>query len=117
VERPAAKQRSYVAADTKGQSVAAFFQALVAARPPSGSAESGGLGGAQDGTSPGSVLGEESPTAPAVPAKEQKTDAAVSFDDFFESEADGSKALRQQSPDPGKNDLDQFQTWLQNLKP
>jgi hypothetical protein len=39
----------------------------------------------------------------------------VSFDDFFGSEQEGSAPARQRA-DPGKDDLDQFQTWLQNLK-
>lgn len=95
-------RRSYAASDTKGQSVAAFFQALVAARPPAGPA----VASKQDGASRDTVSAE----APAVPP------AVPSFDDFFESEAEGSKALRQQASDPGKDDLDQFQSWLQNLK-
>jgi hypothetical protein len=38
----------------------------------------------------------------------------VSFDDFFGSAAGGSSL----APDgePGKDDLDQFHSWLQNLK-
>ena len=105
-------RRSYAATDTKGQSVAAFFQALVAARPPAGPA----LTGKQDGASRDTVSGEAPAVPPAVPALDPRADAAVSFDDFFESEAEGSKALRQQASDPGKDDLDQFQSWLQNLK-
>jgi tetratricopeptide (TPR) repeat protein len=100
-EEPPPQRRSYAATDTKGQSVAAFFQALVAARPPAGPAVAGKQGGADDGASGDGVSGDS---------------AAVSFDDFFESEAEGSKALRQQAAEPGKDDLDQFQSWLQNLK-
>jgi hypothetical protein len=37
----------------------------------------------------------------------------VSFDDFFGSGGDRSVTP---SGEPGKDDLDQFQTWLQNLK-
>jgi hypothetical protein len=50
-----------------------------------------------------------------VPAADQKTDGAVSFDDFFGSDAEGSTPKRERA-EPGKDDLDQFQTWLQNLK-
>ncbi len=106
LERQSAKPASYVAADTKGQSVAAFFQALIAARLPPGS------GAGRDATS----RAESRTVAPAAPTAEQKADAVVSFDDFFESEADQSNALQQGSSEPGKDDLDQFQTWLQNLK-
>lgn len=105
VEEPPSPQRSYAATDTKGQSVAAFFQALIAARPP-GPFVAGKQTGAEDGASRDAGSAE----APAVPP------AVPSFDDFFESEAEGSKALRQQASDPGKDDLDQFQSWLQNLK-
>ncbi|HET9465743.1 MAG TPA: tetratricopeptide repeat protein [Gemmatimonadales bacterium] len=111
VEEPPPQRRSYAATDTKGQSVAAFFQALVGARPPAGPALTGKQDGARDAPS-----GEAPAVPPAVPAQDPRADAAVSFDDFFESEAEGSKALRQQASDPGKDDLDQFQSWLQNLK-
>jgi len=86
-EPPAAS--SYVAADTKGQSVADFFRALVAARPPSDRGS---------------------------PAEASVADSAVSFDDFFNSEADGPNPQGHGDSDPGKDDLDQFQSWLQNLK-
>lgn len=118
-------RQSYVARDTNGQSVAAFFHALLAARPPSEPDESGGERVAsadsatrqpQDGGALSSVFNEDSkPVPPAVPG-EPKSDAVVSFDDFFGSEGDRSTAARQGGPDPGEDDLDQFQTWLQNLK-
>ncbi len=92
--QPAGRQ-SYVAADTKGQSVEAFFRALVASRPPS-SPDSSNTG---DG---------------GAPASEPTPAGAVSFDDFFNSETDGSSAGHRNAP--GKDDLDQFQSWLQNLK-
>ena len=108
----AAEQRSYVAADTKGQSVADFFRALVTARPvsaggdtPAQPARTAALGNSGRGD-------ESSPSGPAVPGGEHQ-DAAVSFDDFFNSESDGS---RSGNDDSGKDDLDQFQSWLQNLK-
>jgi chemotaxis protein histidine kinase CheA len=118
-------QRSYLASQTSGRSVAAFFHALLAARPPA----DGGTGGGDNNAladshgsrpAPGggalkSFAGEDNlPVPPAVPSPE-KTDGAVSFDDFFGSEAEKATPLRQRA-DPGKDDLDQFQTWLQNLK-
>jgi len=43
-------------------------------------------------------------------------DSTVSFDEFFGSAAtDSSPAARGES-EPSKEDLDQFQSWLQNLK-
>jgi len=38
----------------------------------------------------------------------------VSFDDFFGSAAGGNSLAR--GGEPGKDDLDQFHSWLQNLK-
>jgi hypothetical protein len=114
--------RSYAASETKGQSVSAFFQALLAARPPGNSgshaASPSAAGSAaampppQDALSVGSPSGQES--VPAVPASGPK-DAVVSFDDFFGA-AGGRSPLPKGSTDPGNDDLDQFQSWLQNLK-
>lgn len=122
---PPAARRSYLASETKGRSVAAFFHTLLAARPP---AEAGSAGAGRTSAVDGdarplhdtgslkSVAGDDNlPVPPAVPAGEQKADGAVSFDDFFGSEAEAPTPLRQRA-DPGKDDLDQFQTWLQNLK-
>ena len=92
-----AASRSYLARETKGRSVASFFHALLASRPPA----DGGLSGAGG--------------PPAVPEADQKADGTVSFDDFFGAEREGSMPLSQRA-DPGKDDLDQFQTWLHNLK-
>jgi tetratricopeptide (TPR) repeat protein len=111
VEPP--KRQSYLARDTNGQSVATFFRALLAARlsPEPGSADRA------HGGSPGSSYGGESvPVPPAVPSAEPKSEAGVSFDDFFSAEPKGSAPLRQGKSEPGKDDLDQFQSWLQNLK-
>jgi hypothetical protein len=112
---------------TKGPSVAVFFRAMLAERPPA--EVSGHLAvpappsdsgaptrPAQDGLSLSSVFGEEgSPVPPAVPAPEQKADAGVSFDDFFGRKPEGA-TTKEARADPGKDDLDQFQSWLQNLK-
>ena len=114
---------SYSAQDTKGQSVASFFQALLAARPP----------GSNNSTSPpvtGPDQAEASPSAPdglalsfgqdsnskppPVPAGGPLKDAAVSFDDFFSSAGEESGTAG--GGDPKNDDLDSFQSWLQNLK-
>jgi hypothetical protein len=64
-----------------------------------------------------SSYGEEQslPVPPAVPS-ESPADTAVSFDEFFNSEPGESAPQRQGKGEAGKDDLDQFQTWLQNLK-
>jgi len=74
---------------------------------------------ASSGRNGGSAFddGEEGlPVPPAVPAPEQNAEAAVSFDDFFGSEPSRPGPSRADKSDPGKDDLDQFQSWLQNLK-
>ena len=120
-----ATRRSYLASDTKGRSVASFFHSLLAARPPvaAGSARTGSQvdGGVparprHDGASGSSLAGGDGPPVPpAMPAADPQADGAVSFDDFFGGEKEGSTPLRQRA-EPGKNDLDEFQSWLQNLK-
>lgn len=123
---PRPTRRSYLASETKGRSVAAFFHSLLAARlPVEGGFPGAGTGSRIDGSQPrpphdsgslGSLAGDDNlPVPPPVPAADQKADGAVSFDDFFGSEREGSTPLRQRA-EPGKDDLDQFQTWLQNLK-
>jgi hypothetical protein len=127
-EPVAALSVAYGVSETKGQSIAAFFQALLVARPPadpavrasSGSPASteGGASNvaAQDALALSSVFGEDSaPVAPAVPTPGPAKDAGVSFDDFFGSSAGGSSRTPG-STEPGKDDLDQFHSWLQNLK-
>jgi hypothetical protein len=52
--------------------------------------------------------------SPAVPSG-APPDANVSFDDFFGAPAAGSGGTKG-SNDAGEDDLDQFQSWLQNLK-
>jgi hypothetical protein len=92
-----AEKRSYSARDTNGQSVAAFFTTLLAARPAQG---------ANGGPSPA--------TGPAPGSSSSSDD--VSFDEFFGAASAGSTPTTQGTTDPGKDDLDQFQSWLQNLK-
>ncbi|HEY5939743.1 MAG TPA: hypothetical protein VIT87_02900, partial [Gemmatimonadales bacterium] len=120
-------RRSYLAQETKGRSVASFFHSLLAARPPSEGGRNNDAGSrseadasaaaraGQDGGVSGSTGDDNLLVPPAVPAAGEKGDGAVSFDDFFGAEREGSTPLPQRA-DPGKDDLDQFQTWLQNLK-
>ena len=118
-------RRSYIARETNGRSVASFFRSLLAARPPADGSPGGPVAGSQAetagrstysaGTHGSSAADDNQPAPPAMPAADQTTDGAVSFDDFFGSEREGSAPLGQRA-DPGEDDLDQFQTWLQNLK-
>ena len=99
LNEPVTPGRSYVARDTKGQSVAEFFQVLLLARPPEGS---------------GQVRSMTSAEATNQDGRSAPKDSPVSFDDFFGSGTKGSKSP--DSSEPSKEDLDQFQSWLQNLK-
>jgi hypothetical protein len=118
--RVEAAKPSYSARDTKGQSVASFFQSLLAARPAgnsrppteSNSAVAPDTAPTQDSPAPSAELGETAPAAAASPGK----DGPVSFDDFFGPSAGATPAQPQGSTESGKDDLDQFQSWLQNLK-
>jgi tetratricopeptide repeat protein len=124
-ERP---KPSYLAHDTNGQSVATFFRGLLAARPPGSanptpapgpatSGEAAATPPGQDGLALSPVFGQEShPNTPPVPAGGQLKDAAVSFDDFFSSAGGEGKPLPPGGGDPKHDDLDSFQSWLQNLK-
>lgn len=123
-EQPA-KPQSYNARDTKGQSVAALFHALLSAGlssdtdtgdRPATRATTAGAPADTDTDAVGASYGEGSSLAPpAIPSGEQ-SHAAVSFDDFFKSASGGSTAVPPDNSEPGKDDLDQFQSWLQNLK-
>jgi len=135
---------AYAARDTGGQSVAAFFQTLLQARPedpaprwparPEASAaapepppeEAPATRPAGEPLSLGSVFGDEPPpVAPAVgrPSGETAAPGAPgggSFDDFFG--APPRKSAPAQPPSAGApqgrsgDDLDQFHAWLQSLK-
>jgi hypothetical protein len=121
---PAAQ--SFAASETKGQSVASFFRALLASRPagnPSPPASPGAAeGGAATSPAPGAFSAssgsgkEESANPPAISGSGETKDGVISFDDFFGSAAGGVSPLPQGGSDPSNDDLDQFQTWLQNLK-
>jgi tetratricopeptide (TPR) repeat protein len=98
-EKPAP---SYSARNSKGQSVATFFAAMLAARPPGAT---------------GPVAA--SATDQSATEEKAKTDGVadkVSFDDFFGASAAEPSPSPEGSADPSKEDLDQFQSWLQNLK-
>jgi tetratricopeptide (TPR) repeat protein len=113
---PAPPPKPYSVRHTSGQSIGAFFQALLVARPP---AESGAGQPAPSETSRPEQDSNGSPGAgaetatPAASAAGSSKDDLVSFDDFFGSAGGRSVTA---SGEPGKDDLDQFQTWLQNLK-
>jgi hypothetical protein len=64
----------------------------------------------------GNSAGQPTPMSPVIPAGAAPQDATVSFDDFFGAPAGGSGGAKGSS-DAGEDDLDQFQSWLQNLKP
>jgi tetratricopeptide (TPR) repeat protein len=108
-------QRPYSVRETKGQSVAAFFVALLGARPAG--APNARPTGTHQGESPGQVAPQPAAPAerPSPSASGASGDAAVSFDDLFGMPAEPSPTPKG-TTDPGKEDLDQFQTWLQNLK-
>jgi len=118
------KHRSYSARDTNGQPVGAFFQSMLASRV-SGAGTAGNRENTARLDTTGqngagflqSSYGEEQslPVPPAVPS-EAPPETAVSFDDFFSAERGESTPLPQGKGEAGKDDLDQFQTWLQNLK-
>jgi tetratricopeptide (TPR) repeat protein len=123
-----APKPAYSVQETKGQSVGSFFQTLLAARPPGNPKAMP----ATDSTAPGpsntspQVPDEQSvdtafgpssqPNTPPVPAGGQLKDAAVSFDDFFSSSGGGTSPATPGGGEPKNDDLDSFQSWLQNLK-
>jgi hypothetical protein len=126
-EKHEVSQPSHAARDGRGQSVGSFFQGLLAARPPGNStpiaSSSDSPAGAdhlsrpaEDTLSLNSVFEEAEQSAPAQPAPGQTKDGTVSFDDFFSSSPGGSNPLPQGSTNPENDDLDEFQSWLQNLK-
>jgi len=98
--------------ETKGQSVVAFFQSLLSARPAGSPASAAGWSGAsaQDG-----APANAGATAAGSPPSSGGSPDTVSFDDFFNAATSGS-APGNKEGDPSKDDLDQFQSWLQNLK-
>jgi hypothetical protein len=104
---------AYSTRQTKGQSVAAFFAALLRARPagPASTADPSRENAAV-ATSSSEVNRPRDPGTDPNAAPGTANDAAVSFDDLFGTDP----SSRATGSDQGKEDLDQFQTWLQNLK-
>jgi tetratricopeptide (TPR) repeat protein len=105
--------KGYSARDTNGQSIAAFFQVLRLARPPADSATPSAKTGAtrfDEGPRSNSGPKEEPASSPAGSG----SDGLVSFDDFFGAGTGGGSGAS--GGEPGKDDLDQFHSWLQNLK-
>ena len=113
---PAAVQepspQSYSVRETNGQSVVAFFQSLLSARPTGSPASSAGGSTAAGQEKPPAAAG--APSAASAPPTAGSADN-VSFDDFFNAATSGSSPGNKEG-DPSKDDLDQFQSWLQNLK-
>jgi hypothetical protein len=102
---------SYSVRETNGQSVVTFFQSLLSARPAGSPASPlGSADAAQDGApaNAGAAAAGSAPPSAGSPD-------TVSFDDFFNAANPGSSSENKEG-DPSKDDLDQFQSWLQNLK-
>lgn len=138
VEGEPAPRPAYSARVTHGQSVGDFLRGMLAARlrpaagAPSpthgegartgGSADSGGAPTrpAQDSLSLSSVFGDEAtPTPPAVPSGGTGAGSGgggVSYDEFFGAPGSAGPPRSPRTPDAKSDDLDQFHTWLQNLK-
>ena len=104
-------RRLYSVRETNGQSVVAFFQSLLSARPTGSPASATGSAGA---VPDGAPANPGAPAAGSAPSSAGSPDT-VSFDDFFNAATSGSSPGNKEG-DPSKDDLDQFQSWLQNLK-
>jgi tetratricopeptide (TPR) repeat protein len=125
--RPAPLVVRYSAKDTGGRSVAETLRAILGAslpsRPsappvrqaqPGSSSEGAPTRPAAEALSLSSVFGEETPTAPpAVPSAPAER---VSFDDFYGSSSPTQTPRGPRAAEPKSDDLDEFHTWLQNLK-
>jgi hypothetical protein len=115
------------------RSVGALLRTLLRARPagaagnwsaeaapaeglaaPGGAGEGSPTRPADDHLSLSDVFGDDtSPVPPAVPAAEESAASGVSFDAFF----GGTPApASSRTPSRDDEDLDQFHSWLQNLK-
>ena len=125
--QPASLVVRYSAKDTGGRSVADSLRAMLGASLPSRPAappvrqaqpESSGDAAptrpAAEALSLSSVFGEETPAAPpAVPSAPAER---VSFDDFYGSSSPTQTPRGPRAAEPKSDDLDEFHTWLQNLK-
>jgi len=126
--QPAPPLARYAAADTGGRSVGDTLRAILAARLPARPAAPpvrqpaapGGEGAptrpAAEALSLSSVFGEETPAAPpAVPSAPSERDR-VTFDDFYGNAGPAQTPRGPRAAEPKSDDLDEFHTWLQNLK-
>jgi tetratricopeptide (TPR) repeat protein len=118
----------YAAADTGGRSVGDALREILAARLPTraaappvrqvppASSEGAPTRPAADSLSLSSVFGEETPAAPpAVPSAAPERER-VSFDDFYATPGPTQAPRGPRAAEPKSDDLDEFHTWLQNLK-
>jgi hypothetical protein len=118
----------YAAADTGGRSVGDALREILAARLPTraaappvrqvqpSSSEGAPTRPAADSLSLSSVFGEETPAAPpAVPSAPSERER-VSFDDFYGTTSPTQAPRGPRAAEPKSDDLDEFHTWLQNLK-
>jgi hypothetical protein len=118
----------YSASDTGGRSVGDTLRDMLAqhlpsrsAAPPVRQAPPAGSEGAPtrpaaEALSLSSVFGEETPAAPpAVPSGPAERDR-VSFDDFYGTSSPAQAPRGPRAAEPKSDDLDEFHTWLQNLK-
>src|SRR5439155_1995495 len=128
-----APRHTYLARETQGQSVAEFFRAMLAARPPAVASAPAAATPAPAQSTPeatgaptrpatealslSSVFGEEgTPSPPAVPAPGAPAGSGVSYDEFFGGQTPTGSQRSGRSSDAKSDDLDQFHAWLQNLK-
>jgi hypothetical protein len=123
----------YAARVSGGTSVRDVMRSILSARPgergpaPAASMPASDAGArpaeptrpAQDSISLSDVFGDEgaaSPPAYRTP-RAPAADKGVSFDEFFDAPAEPhTSGVRPRGPRPPADDLDQFHSWLQNLK-
>ena len=71
---------------------------------------------AADPLSLSSVFGEETPAAPPAVSTGPAERERVSFDDFYGTSGPTQTPRGPRAAEPKSDDLDEFHTWLQNLK-
>lgn len=104
--RPAGAAGNWPAESAQAESLAA----------PGSSGEGSPTRPAEDHLSLSDVFGDDtSPIPPAVPAAEESAASGVSFDAFFGNTGTPAPASSR-TPSRDDEDLDQFHSWLQNLK-
>lgn len=104
--RPAGAAGNWPAESAQAESLAA----------PGSSGDGSPTRPAEDHLSLSDVFGDDtSPIPPAVPAAEESAASGVSFDAFFGNTGTPAPASSR-TPSRDDEDLDQFHSWLQNLK-